>query len=191
VKIGGPEDALEADEVGRSNTGTPASSERYLAAALETASVQATVTSSSDAVSKETKASCVSKEKPAQTIPAVKSLEQPKDSRVEVAEDRVASYRASHPQSRSSFSQLRAYYLWHCYTLSPAAVAQLVRDPPLKTITVVQYILSVVQSEKLPVDGDRLREAAAFFPQSTLWTRWPGVASRVSTKPDNFMHRPS
>ncbi|KAI0434706.1 ribonuclease H-like protein [Xylaria sp. FL1042] len=123
------------------------------------------------------KAKRSSKEKSAS---APKLPERPTDSRVEVAEDRVASYRTSHPQSRSSFSQLRAYFLWHCYDLSPAVVAQLLRDPPLKTITVVQYIISVVQSEKLPVDRDRLRELASFLPQSTLWGRWPVVAGMVA-----------
>ncbi|KAI3323212.1 ribonuclease H-like protein [Xylariaceae sp. AK1471] len=185
VKIASPDDALEASEVAPTNGGPLASSEKHLAAALEMVSIEDKDTASPVAVSKETKTSLITKEKPAPTTPATKPPERPKDSRVEVVEDRVASYRATHPQTRSSFSQLRAYYLWHCYDLSPAAVAQLVRDPPLKTITVVQYILSAVQAEKLPVDRDRLREVAGSLPQSTLWTRWPGVAGMVSTAPDS------
>lgn len=132
---------------------------------------------SKSSVSTKTKTTIVSDGKPASTP---KLPEPPKDSRVEVAEDRVASYRMSHPQTRSSSAQLRAYYLWHCYDLSPAAVAQLVRNPPLKTTTVVQYIISVVQSEKLPVDRDRLREVADFIPKNTLWGRWPVVAGMVA-----------
>ncbi|TRX96254.1 hypothetical protein FHL15_002978 [Xylaria flabelliformis] len=137
-------------------------------------------TASSIAILKETKTSLVSKQKPASIKPTPKTPERPKDSRVEVAEDRVASYRASHPQTRSNVAQLRSYFLWHCYDLSPAAIAQLVRDPPLKTVTVVAYILAVVQAEKLPVDHDRLREVTGLIPQSTLWARWPVVARMVT-----------
>ncbi|KAI0408078.1 ribonuclease H-like protein [Xylaria palmicola] len=116
---------------------------------------------------------------PATLIP--KALERPKDSRVEVAEDRVASYQAAHPQSRSSFPQLRSYYLWHCYDLPPATIAQLLRDPPLQTTTIVHYILSTVQTESMPVDLDRLRELAGLVPQSTLWVRWPVVGKMIAS----------
>ncbi|KAI1736243.1 ribonuclease H-like protein [Xylaria scruposa] len=152
--------------------------------ALDGLDVDDKETPSSVAVSKETKTSLISKEKPASTTLTPKTPERPKDSRVEVAEDRVVSYRASRPQTRSSVAQLRSYFLWHCYDLSPAVIAQLVRDPPLKTVTVVQYILAVVQAEKLPVDRDRLREVADLIPQSTLRARWPVVASMITTMSD-------
>ncbi|KAI0198983.1 ribonuclease H-like domain-containing protein [Astrocystis sublimbata] len=118
--------------------------------------------------------------KPSPASRATSTLDRPKNSRIEVADDRVASFRASHPQSRSIASHLRAYFLWHIYDLPPESVAQLLRDPPLKTITVVQYLLTVVQAEKLPVDHDRLRELADFIPASTLSTRWPVVAGMVT-----------
>ncbi|KAI0525326.1 ribonuclease H-like protein [Xylaria bambusicola] len=129
---------------------------------------------------RKTRTSIASKEKSASISPTPKLPEPPKDSRVEVAEDRAASYRTSHPKTRSSFAQLRAYFLWHCYDLPPSTIAQLLRDPPLKTLSVVQYIIFVVQAEKLPVDRDRLREVASFLPQNTLWGRFPVVAGMVA-----------
>jgi hypothetical protein len=185
VKINGPDDALVVDEVAPPGGCRPVLSEKRLAAALETVSIEDGDSASSVIVSKRTKPSLISKEKPTQTTPAPKPLELPKDSRVEVAEDRAASYRSLYPETRSSFSQLRAYYLWHCYDLSPAAIAQLLRDPPLKTHTIVQYILSAIQAERFSVDHDRLRVITEFFPQSTLWARWPRVATMVAASADD------
>ncbi|KAI0537792.1 ribonuclease H-like protein [Xylaria digitata] len=138
--------------------------------ALETTSLNVEETTSLITVSTKTNTSIVSKKKP-----APKSPERPKDSRIEVAEDRVASYRSSHPGARATFVQLRAYFLWHCFDLSPASIAELLRDPPLQLKTVVGYILAAVQSEKLPVDRERLREVADSIPLSTLRNRWPVV----------------
>ncbi|KAI0969695.1 ribonuclease H-like protein [Xylaria arbuscula] len=176
VKISRPRKTLETDDVAPTDDGVSVSPE--IAAGLEVVNTNNKETTSLIVTPSKSKKSVISKEKPAPTP------ERPKDSRVEVAEDRAASYRTSHPQSRSSFPQLRAYFLWHSYDLSPAAIGQLLRDPPLKTITVVQYILSVVQSEKLPIDHDRLREVAGFVPHSTLWARWPVVAGMVTTTTD-------
>ncbi|KAI1820616.1 ribonuclease H-like protein [Xylaria intraflava] len=107
---------------------------------------------------------------------AVKPAERPKDSRVEIANDKAVSYRMSHPKSRATLAQLRAYYLWHCYDLTPSAVAELLRDPPLQTNTVTKYILATLQSEKFVADGDRLHEITYDISLSTLWSKWPSVA---------------
>ncbi|KAI1375211.1 ribonuclease H-like protein [Hypoxylon crocopeplum] len=110
-----------------------------------------------------------------------KSSQGPKDSRVEIAEDRVACYRAAHPTTRVSVPQLRAYYMWHDQGLKPETIARLLRDPPLKTNTVIGYILAAIQLEKLPVDSERLRqEIASTMPDSTLRSRWPFVAAAIS-----------
>ncbi|KAI1131928.1 ribonuclease H-like protein [Nemania abortiva] len=167
-------EVTDSEDIAPTNKSTPRSSEEDLTGAMKLVSIE----------EKEVKTRLVQKKKPAPTASTPKSLERPKDSRVEVAEDRVASYRASHPQTRSTVSQLRSYYLWHCYDLSPAAVGQLLRDPPLKVITVAQYILTVIQSETLPVDRDRLREVANLIPENTLWARWPVVARMVATPSD-------
>ncbi|TGJ78124.1 hypothetical protein E0Z10_g10644 [Xylaria hypoxylon] len=178
IKVAAPEDTLEADDVVPTDGHAPGSAEK--AVTIEAVSIEDKETASLITVRTKTKTSLVSKKKPAPTTSRPKSPERPKDSRVEVAEDRVTSYRLSHPQTRSSFVQLRAYYLWHSYDLSPAAVAQLLRDPPLKTVTVVQYVLAVVQSEKLPADLERLREAAYSIPQYTLRARWPVVVGMLA-----------
>ncbi|KAF2970074.1 hypothetical protein GQX73_g3526 [Xylaria multiplex] len=157
VKVTRLEDTLKASDV----------------VALETISLNDKETASLITVSTKTNTSIVSNKKPASKSP--KSPERPKDSRVEVAEDRVASYRSSHPETRATFVQLRAYFLWHCFDLSPTAIAELLRDPPLQTRTVVGYILTAVQSEKLPVDRERLREVADLIPLGTLQSRWPVV----------------
>ncbi|KAI8633064.1 ribonuclease H-like protein [Xylariaceae sp. FL1651] len=181
VKISAPDDVLEADEASKTNGANPASSERYLASAFETVSIEdPDVNSTPAAVPKTSLTSSASKAKLTSTTSTQKLAEHPKDSRIEVAEDRAAAFHASHPQARSTLAQLRAYYLWHCYDLSPDAIAQLVRDPPLKTATVVQYIFSVVQNDSLPVDLDQLRNVASLIPQNILWARWPVVAGRVT-----------
>lgn len=178
MKVTRPNDARKAGE-GAFEECVARSLEKVTA--VETVSVENKEAISVTTITTNTRTNIVSKEKPASTASAPKPPEAPKDSRVEVAEDRVTSYRASHPQTRSSFAQLRAYFLWHCYDLPPSTVAQLLRNPPLKTITVVQYIVSVVQAEKLPVDRDRLREVASFIPHNTLWGRWPVVAGMIDT----------
>ncbi|KAI6089487.1 ribonuclease H-like protein, partial [Hypoxylon rubiginosum] len=106
----------------------------------------------------------------------------PKDSRVEIAEDRVACYKAAHPNGiHASFPQLRAYYMWHDQGLDPATIAQLLRDPPLKMATVTGYILSAIQVEKLPVNKERLHEEiTSSMPEATLRMRFPVVATMVA-----------
>ncbi|KAI0166836.1 ribonuclease H-like protein [Hypoxylon sp. FL1284] len=121
------------------------------------------------------------------TTPAVtpvkpkKTPSGPKDSRIEIAEDRVACYKKAHPGGfRATVPHLRAYYMWHDQGLEPATIAQLLRDPPLKTATIVGYILSAVQLEKLPVNEERLRlEVAGNTPENTLQARWPRVAAMI------------
>ncbi|OTB07759.1 hypothetical protein M426DRAFT_317653 [Hypoxylon sp. CI-4A] len=103
-----------------------------------------------------------------------------KDSRVEIAEDRVARYKATHSNTEASVPHLRAYYMWHEQGLEPNIIARLLRDPPLKTHTVTGYILSAIQAEKLPVDTERLlQEVVSTIPDGTLKTRWPAVAAMV------------
>ncbi|KAJ8126454.1 hypothetical protein O1611_g7185 [Lasiodiplodia mahajangana] len=176
VKVVDPEAMLGGDDSVPAKKPTPRSSAEDLAGAMKLVTIE----------DQEIKTSLVHKKKPAPTTPTPKpfAFVRPKDSRVEVAEDRVTSYRASHPRTRATFAHLRSYYLWHGYDLSPTAIAQLLRDPPLKTITVVGYILCAIQFEKLPVDRDRLREVADHIPQDTLWARWPVVASMVAVTSD-------
>ncbi|KAI2781547.1 ribonuclease H-like protein, partial [Daldinia loculata] len=108
---------------------------------------------------------------------ASKRSSAPKDSRVEIAEDRVARYRATHPEALASTPQLRAYFMWHSQGLNPRTIAQLLRDPPLKVSTVTIYILAAIEHEKLPVDKERLnQEIAGMVSTNSVCLRWPHVA---------------
>lgn len=100
-----------------------------------------------------------------QTISEVeKSLAGP-DPRVEAAEAWAAVFKAenqpSDPETQrnagfAAMYELRAYHLWHTNKdLPPAAIAKLLRTPPLTTGTVVGYIWCAVRKEDLPVDSAR------------------------------------
>ncbi|KAF4994760.1 hypothetical protein FGRMN_5574 [Fusarium graminum] len=81
-----------------------------------------------------------------------------KDIRVVAAEDDARQYRIEIGHSNASFSALRSYFIWHDNkTLTPEKVASLLRDPPLRTNTVVSYILEAILAEKLPYAKARLR----------------------------------
>lgn len=59
-------------------------------------------------------------------------------------------------EGHARFVELRAYHLWHANRdLGAGDVAALLRSPPLKTATVVDYIFNAVQLEKLPVNDLR------------------------------------
>ncbi|KAI0157715.1 ribonuclease H-like protein [Xylariaceae sp. FL1272] len=174
VQIEVPEGTIEPDVAPRIPKTETAASGKYLASALETIRLE---DQDNQATSTKPEALPSVEVKEAHTQ---KPVEIPKDSRVEIVEDRVAAYRSSRPKTRATFPQLRAYYLWHCYDLSPDAIAELVRDPPLKTATVVNYILCAVQSERLVVDGDRLRQLTDFMSPDDLWTRFPYIAGRLA-----------
>ncbi|KAI1342117.1 ribonuclease H-like protein [Xylariaceae sp. FL0016] len=165
------------DDVPPTTSSKPSTSVMHLASALESIKIEEDLPPLPKTPSKPPSKT------PSKSITTPKraaSPSPPKDSRVEAAEDRASTYRASHPRARASFSQLRAYYLWHHYDLTPAVVAQLLRSPPLKTMTVAGYILTVVQWERLPTDRDRLREeVVGLIPESAMKTRWPGVSRMI------------
>ncbi|KAH8652420.1 ribonuclease H-like domain-containing protein [Xylariales sp. PMI_506] len=88
------------------------------------------------------------------------------------AEAFISENQPSGPDARNSIeyvsaSQLRAYHLWHTNKdLAPGDIAKLLRDPPLKTSTIVNYIWKVVQKQDLPVDQRRyIKEVIDVLPQ--------------------------
>ncbi|KAI0891574.1 ribonuclease H-like protein [Annulohypoxylon nitens] len=104
-----------------------------------------------------------------------------KDSRIEIAEDRVARYKAAHPNAQANFVQLRAYFMWHEQGLDPQAIAALLRDPPLKLSTVVGYIFAAIEAENMPVDAERLGiELLSAKLADMLQTRFPYIAKLIS-----------
>ncbi|KAF3025814.1 hypothetical protein E8E14_014658 [Neopestalotiopsis sp. 37M] len=66
------------------------------------------------------------------------------------------STKAKEGEGHARFIELRAYHLWHAnQDLSTGDVAALLRNPPLKTTTVVEYIFNAVKLENLPVNDSR------------------------------------
>ncbi|KAK3327213.1 exonuclease, partial [Cercophora scortea] len=81
-----------------------------------------------------------------------------KDPRIAEAEDWALAYRAANPKARSAVYILRAYYLWYKNAdLTPEQVAALLRDPPLQTSTVTNYVLEGIRLDKLPYSTRRMR----------------------------------
>ncbi|KAF5539657.1 werner syndrome helicase [Fusarium mexicanum] len=82
-----------------------------------------------------------------------------RDPRILAAEKHAQQYHsATRPKPIPPLSSLRTYYMWYDnQDLTPEAVATLLRTPPLKTNTVVSYILDAIVSEGLPYSKARLR----------------------------------
>ncbi|KAL1863073.1 hypothetical protein VTK73DRAFT_6475 [Phialemonium thermophilum] len=96
---------------------------------------------------------------------------QPKDPRIAEAEAWLTEYRQSRgagarsPINKSAAAaaatpaSLRAYRIWHANRdLDPETIAGLLRQPPLQTATVANYILEAIRIEKLPFDATRLQK---------------------------------
>ena len=77
-----------------------------------------------------------------------------------VADMQMQEYRSSKSGSVSiGPSALRAYYIWHSNEdLKPDDIAELLREPPLHTNTVVSYILDAVSGENMPYCKTRMKE---------------------------------
>jgi hypothetical protein len=100
----------------------------------------------------------------------------PKDPRIIEAEVWAKQRCAS---GKAPVYMLRAYYLWYKHDdLQPEGVAALLRDPPLATLTVVQYITEAIRLGTLVYDKRRMRdEVLAKLPAAELkqW-RYRGLA---------------
>lgn len=83
----------------------------------------------------------------------------PRDPRVVAAEQKADEYRKSKKTPVSAQpAALRTYYMWHTNSdLNIKDIAAVLRDPPLKTNTVVSYILNAIVVEKMPYDKVRLK----------------------------------
>ncbi|KPA46500.1 werner syndrome atp-dependent helicase [Fusarium langsethiae] len=104
-----------------------------------------------------------------------KEVQDTRDLRIIVAEDHAVQYRNETHVVRVAMSSLRTYFLWHDNKgLKPESIAALLRTPPLKTNTVVTYILEAILGEKLPYDKTRLREEVLVHlsPQARLSNRY-------------------
>ncbi|KAJ9161204.1 3'-5' exonuclease [Coniochaeta hoffmannii] len=117
------------------------------------------------------------KETPA--LPPAPARDFPKDASIIVAEDWLQDYRGGNSIVKAFPGALRAYHMWHYNPdLNPEAIAKLLRNPPLQTATVVNYILEAIRLERLPYDAARLEhEVLSFFPKDALPPRYKHLAS--------------
>jgi len=104
----------------------------------------------------------------------------PKDSRITAAESWAASYRST-KKAKVGPAAARAYYIWYSdKTLTPEAIAKLLRQPPLQTNTVVGYILEAIRLEGLPYEKSRLEnEVLTKLNQELLDGRYKGLVQAV------------
>jgi hypothetical protein len=109
--------------------------------------------------------------------PSESAKQAPKDARIIVAESWLVEYRAS-KTPKAAAASLRAYRIWHCNEdLNPEAVAKLLRNPPLQTFTVANYILEAIRLDKLPYEATRLQaEVLSLFPKEMLPSRYKLLA---------------
>ena len=75
-------------------------------------------------------------------------------------------------------ASLRAWHLWHEQGRSINEVAGLLRDPPLASRTVASYVLQAIDTEGLPFDVQRTKEALNLIPNSVHW-RYKKVADKL------------
>jgi hypothetical protein len=111
--------------------------------------------------------------------PSEKKVEDTRDPRIIAAESQTAQYRNKVHVLRAPTSSLRTYFLWYNNEgLTPESIAALLRTPPLKTNTVVSYILEVIIAEKLPYQKTRLRNEvlAHLAPQALSGVRYRALA---------------
>jgi hypothetical protein len=101
-----------------------------------------------------------------------------KPSQVLAAERWATKWRESLPKPRMpriTKSYLRAYSLWHHSGLSVGDIANVLRDPPLQSSTVTNYILESIRLERLPYDEVRVRDVLKNMPDSIVKTRYRSI----------------
>lgn len=86
-------------------------------------------------------------------------------------------YRSSHPKTRASPASLRCYFIWyHNPNLSLQDIAASLRDVPLQTATIVNYILESVKLEKLEFEKERLATVLEMLPKEIATSRYRTLA---------------
>ncbi|KAM0196685.1 hypothetical protein ACHAPA_001445 [Fusarium lateritium] len=125
--------------------------------------------------------STATKTKPKTDIaPAENQTKATRDIRIVAAEDDAKQYHNNTKSARVAASTLRSYFLWYDNEdLTPESIAALLRTPPLKTNTVVSYILESIVAEKLPYSKARLRTEVLshLAPEARLGTRYRGLVA--------------
>ncbi|QGI79406.1 unnamed protein product [Fusarium fujikuroi] len=132
---------------------------------------------------------------PSIATPTTKATPQPEDNphdtrdpRILAAEKHAQKYHSiTRPKSTPPLSSLRTYYMWYDnQDLTPEVVATLLRTPPLKTNTVVSYILDAIVSGGLPYSKARLRTEVLVHlaPQSLVSARYRALVDASQASED-------
>jgi hypothetical protein len=112
-----------------------------------------------------------------------KSVPIPKHPVVLAGESLSASYRSSRPKTRASAASLRCYFIWyHNPDLALQDIAALLRDVPLQTTTVVNYILESIKLEKLPFEKERLTSVLGLLPKEIALGRYRTLAKACEVR---------
>lgn len=110
----------------------------------------------------------------------------PKHPLVVAAESLSAAYRNSHPKNRAAPAALRCYFIWHDNPeLSLEDIAAVLRDVPLQTTTVVNYILESIKLEKMQFDKERLKGVLEILPKEVVWGRYRTLARMCGDAPED------
>lgn len=116
---------------------------------------------------------------------APKSSSPPKHPLIIAASAHADTYRSSHPGNRATPSTLRCYYIWYRNPdLSLQEIAALLRDTPLQTTTVVNYILEAIRLEKLPFEKEKLSRVLKVLPKEVIWGRYRTLARTCGMLPE-------
>ncbi|MCJ1257067.1 hypothetical protein MMC24_004892 [Lignoscripta atroalba] len=105
-----------------------------------------------------------------------------KSSEIVTAEDWIRRWRSDLPKnykSKVTPAFLRAYSLWHHQEKSVAEAAALLRDPPLQTSTVSNYILEAIRMESLPFVAGRLPDVFEHLHESIARGRYQSLRRHV------------
>lgn len=95
------------------------------------------------------------------------------------ASERLSSVDSTY-KSRATAAWLRAYALWHIQKLGIYDVARILREPPLASSSVAQYVLEAIKHDDLPFEPDRARQALNFIPVSAQW-RYARIHEKIRT----------
>lgn len=133
----------------------------------------------------------IAKPKPSSRPKAAKDTKEtipqpPKTQIIIEAEAWASAHREAHPAAKTSrmpapsLAALRAYALWHDNpTLSLTQIASALRNPPLRSSTVSNYILEVVRVEKVSFQKERLVEVFETWPDASKAWRYKGLREQV------------
>ena len=93
-------------------------------------------------------------ETPAKSKAKAKKEEKVVEPMVEKASQFALAYRAAYPKTTASPAQIRAWHIWyHNPSLSIDDIAAKLRDPPLQSATVLNYILEALRLEGRGIMG--------------------------------------